>query len=189
MSQNHISEIGLGNWYSSLTERDKVKTERYLKSADASSAFLFLYSMASSAAAEDNHEYASMLLEECLKRKITGIERFDAVELLIDVYINIKRYDDAKRLCEENLSIYPDVSSHIIKRNNGSVPEKLNCRNRYVDILIGIESGYDNAFKLLDRFLSMKLITEDDHKLRTQSLKIHSLQRSFDGVYTYTYKE
>ena len=184
-----ISKIGLGDWYSSLSDRDKVKTERYLKDADTSSAFSFLYSAASASVADGNHQFAAMLLDECFKRELTDTERFDVTELLIDAYMGMKRYDDAKLLCEQNLLLYPSVSSKIKERNGGSVPEKLNCRNRYIDITAGIESGYDEAFGLLGRFLEMRLITEEEYKLRMQSLRIHRLQRSFDGIYTYSFKK
>ena len=187
-SAGTMADMGLGEWYSSLSDRDKVRLERYLTGADRSSVISFLSSVASAAVAEENHIFAVTVCEECLNRDVSDIEKFRITESLIEAYIGAKRYDDAKCLCESNLALYPSVSDRITAENNGSVPEKMNCRNRYIDILVGIESGYDEAIGLLDRFRRMGLITEEDLKFRVQSLKIHRLQRSFDGVYTYTYK-
>jgi tetratricopeptide (TPR) repeat protein len=166
-----------------------VKLERYLKNADPSSAHSFLSSAAKLALDEENYAFAITLCEECLDRVLSDIRRFDVRELLIEAYIGAKRYDDAKAVCEKNLSLYPVVSKKIILRNHGSIPENMACRNRYIDVAVGIESGYDEAFKLLDRFLEMGLISGEDYRLRKQSLKIHRLQRSFDGVYTYAFKD
>jgi hypothetical protein len=163
--------------------------ERYLDAADRSSARSFLSSAASAALAEDNHAFAAAVCEECLRKEMPFIDMFTVTESLIEAYIGAKRYDDAKCMCEKNLALYPAVSEQITAKNNGSVPEKMNCRNRYIDVVIGIESGYDEAFKLLDRFFEMGLLTEEDMRYRKQSLKIHRLQRSFDGVYTYTYRD
>jgi len=184
----YMAKIGLEKWYSSLSDRDKVRMERYVGKADTSSPHSFLLSVGSAALEDENYAFASTVLEECLVSADTDIKGFIVTELLIEACIGAKMYDRAKHHCENNLLLYPNVSADIKAMNNGSVPEKLNCRNRYVDIVVGIESGYDEAFGLLDRFLEMGLITKDDHTLRVQSLKIRRLQRSFDGVYTYTYK-
>ena len=183
-----IQKANVTQWYASLSDQDKVKTKRYLASADISSAHSFLSSVAAAALTDENYAFAALVCEECLKCDMSDTQRFAVIEMLIDAYIGSKRYDEAKEQCECNLSIYPFVSPDIMKKNNGSLPEKLNCRNRYIDIVVGIESGYDEAFRLLDRFFEMGLINEEDLALRKQSLKIHRLQRSFDGVYTYTYK-
>ncbi|MCL2143833.1 MAG: hypothetical protein FWH44_06230 [Methanomassiliicoccaceae archaeon] len=183
-----ISDANVKEWYSSLSDQDKVKTKRYLAGADVSSAHSFLSSVAASALTDENYAFAALVCEECLRCDMSDTQRFDVIEMLIDAYIGSKRYDEAKEQCERNLSMYPSVSPEIIKKNNGSLPEKLNCRNRYIDIVVGVESGYDEAFRLLDRFFEMGLMSGEDLALRKQSLKIHRLQRSFDGVYTYTYK-
>ncbi|MCL2712263.1 MAG: hypothetical protein FWD37_03175 [Methanomassiliicoccaceae archaeon] len=175
-------------WYPSLSESNRIILNRYLENADLSSSFQFFRSVSDAALKDDNPSFAVFMCEECSRNELSGTERFDMNELLIDAYIGVKRYDDAKFLCEENLKLFPSVSEKIISRN-GSLPEKLNCRNRYIDIVVGIESGYDEAFALLERFFDMDLITKEDLAFRKQSLKIHRLQRSFDGVYTYSYKK
>ncbi|MCL2786636.1 MAG: hypothetical protein FWD81_05415 [Methanomassiliicoccaceae archaeon] len=182
-----MARMGLGEWYSSLSDRDRVKIERY--AGPELSPYAFLLSAGTAAIADENHPFACLVLEACLPMSVTDMDTFTVTESLIDACIGAKRYDDAKQLCENNLSLYPKVSVEIKERNGGRVPEKLCCRNRYVDIVVGIESGYDEAFRLLDRFLDMELISAEEHALRVQSLKIRRLQRSFDGVYTYTYKK
>jgi len=183
-----ISDSKMTKWYSSLSDQDKVRTNRYLDRADTSSSYHFISSVAAAAIADENHSFAALVCEEGLGHQLTDMQRFTINELMIDAYIGTKRYDDAKGVCESNLKLYPSVSKEIIADNNGSVPEKMNCRNRYVDIVVGVGSGYDEAFALLDRFFDMNLISKEDLTFRKQSLKIHRLQRSFDGVYTYTYK-
>ncbi|MDR0791031.1 MAG: hypothetical protein LBE47_00655 [Methanomassiliicoccaceae archaeon] len=184
-----ISDAELDEWYSSLSDQHKVMLTRYSGKADVSSDSSFLSSAAAAALADENYSFSVILCEKCLACDMSRIQRFDTVETLIDAYIGVKRYDDAKRMCEENLSLFSSVSDEITARNDGKIPERMNCRNRYVDIVVGIESGYDDAFKLLDRFFEMGLINGEDLAFRKQSLKIRRLQRSFDGVYTYTYKE
>jgi hypothetical protein len=184
-----ISNAGVKAWYSSLSDQDKNRTSRYLPKAETSSPYRFFISVAAAAENDENHAFSASLCEQCLSLGSTEMERFVASELLIEAYIGAKRYNDAKLLCESNLSLFPSLSSELMKENGGSLPQKLNCRNRYVDILVGVESGYDDAFALLDRFLKMGLISKEDHAFRKQSLKIHRLQRSFDGVFTYSYKQ
>jgi glutamate mutase epsilon subunit len=183
-----ISDAKLDEWYTSLSDQHKIMLNRYSKKADTSSGNSFLSSVADAALADNNYSFAVTICESCLTRDTSKLQIFNINETLIDAYIGTKRYDDAKRICEENLKIAPSLLDEIKARNCGKIPEKMNCRNRYVDIIVGIESGYDKAFELLDRFFSMNLISEEDLAFRKQSLKIHRLQRSFDGVYTYTYK-
>ena len=182
-----MERLALKEWFSSLSERDKVRMERYAD-PKAETPYRFLLSAGSASLEEENYAFASVVLEKCMGSAVSDIQMFDVTELLIDAYIGDKRYDEAKQQCERNLSLCPKISEQIKERNSGSLPEKMNCRNRYIDVVVGVESGYDEAFRLLDRFLDTGLISKEDHAFRTQSLKIHRLQRSFDGVYTYTYK-
>ncbi|MDR2866481.1 MAG: hypothetical protein LBV13_03655 [Methanomassiliicoccaceae archaeon] len=179
----------LYDWRSSMSEQETVMLDRYSRNADRTSVPSFLLSAATAALTDENYRFAASAAEECLRNEISDIQRFDATESLIEAHIGTKRYDDAKVRCEDNLSLYPYVSGEIKARNGGTVPERMVCRNRYIDILVGTESAYDPALELLDRFLGMGMISAEDHAFRRQSLKIHRLQRSFDGVYTYTYKE
>jgi len=184
-----VSEAKVKDWYMSLSDQDRTKLSRYLGNAVVSSPFSFYSSVASLALNDENYSFTAAVCERCLATKLSEMQAFAITETLIDAYIAMKRYDDAKVLCEKNLKLYPSVKNDIMKVNGGSLPEKMNCRNRYIDIVIGIESGYDEAFRLLDRFFEMGLINSEDLAFRTQSLKIHRLQRSFDGVFTYSYKD
>ena len=88
----------------------------------------------------------------------------------------------AKAMCCRNLDLYPIVSGRIVEENGG-VPQKLSCRNRLIDILVGVEGDYDDAYEVLDRYAEMGLINEAERDLRKQSLKIHRMQRSFDNIF------
>jgi len=182
-----ISKVGLDAWYASLSEQDKVRLNRYLNDADTSSAYAFISSVAGSAVSDENHPFAVLMCEEGLKTGMTDMQRFMLTETIIEAYIGTKRYDDAKRCCESNLSLYLKICTELISMNNGKLPERICCRNRYIDIVVGVESGYDDAFGLLERFFEMGMIGEEELRFRRQSLKIHRLQRSFDGIYTYDY--
>jgi hypothetical protein len=183
-----VSDAHVTEWYLSLSDQERAKLRRYLAGADVSSSYSFLSSVAAAAMAEDNHSFAVPVCEECLNGRLTDMQRFTAAELLIEAYMGTRRYEDAKLLCERNLGLYPAVKDVILAANGGSLPE-LCCRNRYFDIVVGVESGYDEAFVLLDRFFDMGLISGEDLAFRRQSLKIRRLQRSFDGVFTYSYKD
>jgi hypothetical protein len=183
-----VSVAGTVKWYSSLSDKDKAKLNRYLKDADTSSAHSFMSSVAAAALADENYAFAASVCEGCLNDGSTDMQRFAITEMHIEACMGTKRYDDAKRLCEHNLRTFPYVKDAILKKNGGTLPE-IACRNRYFDVIVGVESGYDEAFVLLDRFLDMELISREDHAYRKQSLKIRRLQRSFDGVFTYSYKD
>ena len=48
-----------------------------------------------------------------------------------------------------------------------------------------MESQYEKAYEMLDRYHEMGLIDDDDLQYRRNSLKVHRMQRAFDGIYTY----
>jgi hypothetical protein len=74
-------------------------------------------------------------------------------------------------------------------RNGGSLPEKIQCRNYTINVLVGIYGDYDAGDAALDRFLEMGLISEEDVGYRKQSHKIHRLQRTFDGIFSVKLKD
>ncbi|MDO5853946.1 MAG: hypothetical protein Q4Q62_07930, partial [Thermoplasmata archaeon] len=96
------------------------------------------------------------------------------------------RFDEAKALCVRNLELYPSVASEI---SPGGAPMHLSCRNRLIDILVGVDGDYDSAYKALDSFLQMGLIDESERDYRKQSLKVHRMQRSFDNIFNYRKSE
>ena len=69
------------------------------------------------------------------------------------------------------------------------MPEVLQFRNMYINVIVGIESNYDLAFQMLDRYNQMGILSDEDLVYRRNSLTTHRLQRLFDGVYTYRPKD
>ena len=182
-----ISAAGVSKWYSSLDDQNKVRSGRYLKDCDTSSKERFFMSLTDLALKDENYKFAAVIGDTC-DVKMGSYDRFLMNELLIDAYIGAERYDDAKHLCDLGLELFPKIEKEFRERNNG-LPEKINCRNRLIDVLVGIEVNYDRAFKELDRFFAMGLMNKEDLDYRVQSLKVHRLQRTFDGVYTFRKKE
>jgi len=183
-----VAEASISKWYSSIDERDRTILQRYAGDADSSSDVAFFISVIDLAAKDENFAFASYIGDSASDLNMKGMQRFLFNEVLIPSYISVERYDDAVSLCEENLKIYPDIAGELIKKNGG-VPKRLNCRNRLIDIMVGINADYDGAAVMLDRFCDMGLIDEEELDLRKNSLKIHRMQRVFDGVYTYRPKE
>jgi len=46
-----------------------------------------------------------------------------------------------------------------------------------------VEGDYDSAYAVLDEYLAMGLIDEEERDYRRQSLKVHRMQRSFDNIF------
>ena len=183
-----ISEAGVSKWYSSIDDRDKVILQRYIDNADGSSDIAFFTTVIDIAAKDENFAFASSVGDFAKGLKMKGMQLFLFNEALIPSYISVERYNDAVSLCEENLRIYPEISNELVKKNGG-VPKRLNCRNRLIDIMVGVNADYDGAAVMMDRFFDLGLIDGEELELRKNSLKIHRMQRVFDGVYTYRPKE
>lgn len=179
-----IAKANLSKWYSSLNDQNKVRLKRYIGDAETSSEISFLTSVMGSAIADENFSFAVVVGESASGMKMNDVQRFILTEHLIEGYIGVEMYEKAKASSLANLDLWPSVSSTFIGID-GKVPEKMNCRNRLIDVLIGVESDYDTALKMLDRFFEMGLVSKEDLEFRRQSLKVHRLQRTFDGVYTY----
>ena len=184
-----ISKVKLSEWYSGLNDQDKVKVGRYLGGSDTTSALNFSLSVMRNANLEENHKVAVIVGENILKNNLGKIERFDVLEEIIPAYFGTKRYDDCLRCCEEGIGIITDVMEKIKERNNGSLPEKIMCRNYTINVLIGGYGDYDAGDAALDRFCEMGLISEEDVRYRKQSHKIHKLQRTFDGIFSVKLKD
>ena len=181
-----IKGLGLETWYSSLDEKNVMKLSRYIEKADISSKFVFFTSVAEAALADDNPRFAVFMCQQSYEVvDMTDYETFQMNEILIDAYIGAARYDDAKAACNANLEAYPKIKDQLLADNGGAVPKKLNFRNRYIDVVVGVESAYDHAFEMLEKYYEMGLIDAEELEYRRNSLKTHRLQRLFDGVYTY----
>jgi hypothetical protein len=180
-----VKAVKLEKWYDKLEEPNKVILERYLANANTSSEFLFYKSIIDAALIDENYGFATLMCQYASDSKIDDYQRFKINECMIDSLIGESKYDDAKAICESNLSLYPSIATILIEENNGKIPNNLNFRNRYIDILVGVESEYDLANEMLDKYNEMGILTDDDLEYRKQSLKIRRLQKSFDSVYTY----
>ena len=180
-----IKDVGLEEWYSGLSDQNKIRLGRYLSNATCSSQIEFLMSIIKASLVDENYSFAILLCQDAYNLEMADIQAFLVNEELIDAYIGAERYDDAKAACRANLELFPTVSEEYIKINNGKLPARINFRNRMIDVLVGVESDYDAAYEMLEVYFRMGLLSEEDLKLRKQSLKIHRLQRSFDSIYTY----
>ncbi len=183
-----VSEAGLDAWYSGLSSQDCVRTRRYLDGICTSSDVGFLNDLMVRALEDRNYKLA--VTAGCFLDglELSDIDRFDSTERLIEGLFGSDDFEEAKRLCYRNLDLYPKVAPAIEERCGG-VPQSMSCRNRLIDILVGVDGSYDEAIALLDRYLEMGLIDEEERDYRKQSLKIHRMQRSFDNIFSYQKKE
>ncbi|MDR2698194.1 MAG: hypothetical protein LBB30_00750 [Candidatus Methanoplasma sp.] len=184
-----ISKVKLGEWYSGMSDQDKVRTGRYIRGSDTSSALNFTLSLMRKANQEENSSAAVLAGENILKARLKEIERFDVLEEIIPAYYGVKRYDDCLRCCEEGIATLCGRMGEIKGRNGGSLPERIMCRNYTINVLVGIYGDYDAGDEALDRFCGMGLISEEDVEYRKQSHKIHRLQRTFDGIFSVKLKD
>jgi len=179
-----ISKVKLSEWYSGLSDQNKVRIGRYLEKSDTSSALNFSLSVMRNANLEENSHMTVVVGENILTHDLSELEKFDVLEELIPAYYDVKRYCDCLNCCNEGIEILAKNMEKIKKRNGGSIPEKIMCRNYTINVLIGAEGDYDAADAALDKFFEMGIISEEDLKFRKQSHKIHKLQMSFDSVFT-----
>ena len=115
-------------------------------------------------------------------------ERFQINEEFIEALVGREMYEDAKNVCNINLQLFESVRDLIVRDNGGKLPEKLAFRNRYIDVIVGVEYQYDLAFEMLEKYNKMGLLSDEDLEHRRNGIKTHRLQRTFDGVYTYRNK-
>ena len=179
-----IREAKIESWYSKLGDQDRMKLSRYLESADGSSHYAFFSSTTDAALADENPKFAVTLCEQAYGFELTDYQKFCMNERLIEAYIGAARYDDVKAACAANFDMFPSIRDELV-RENGCIPKKLNFRNRYIDIIVGVDSSYDLAFEMLEKYNKMGILDDDELQFRVNSLKTHRLQRVFDGVYSY----
>ncbi|MCL2032157.1 MAG: hypothetical protein FWG96_02665 [Methanomassiliicoccaceae archaeon] len=184
-----ISKVKLSEWYSELSDQNKVKVGRYLKGSDTSSPLKFCLSVMNAAVFEENYSVAVLVGENILGSGITGMDKFDLLEEMIPAYFGVKRYDDCLRCCEEGVAMIPGIMDKMKSRNGGSLPERIQCRSYTINVLVGAYGDYDAGDEALDRFFEMGLISEEDVAYRKQSHKIHRLQRTFDGIFSLKLKD
>ncbi|MGI5965002.1 MAG: hypothetical protein ACOX8L_04030 [Candidatus Methanomethylophilaceae archaeon] len=177
-----ISAVKLSKWYNGLDDRNKNRLSRYIEGADVSSRADFLRDVISKAYADENYAAAILIGEAAESMDLTKKELFFISEEYILALYAGKNYGEAKRLCCRNLEFIPELYSDIVV--DGVIPERMPCRNRLIDIMVLAEKDYDGADRMLERYCEMGILSEEDLFYRRQSLKIHRLQRTFDGIFT-----
>lgn len=184
-----VIEAGLEEWFSSLSEMDRVKVGKYIDKTDSSSGFTLLLTLVRAAIADENYRLGLSVCTSTSAMPFDAYQRFLLNEEFIEVLAGREMYEDAKNVCNINLQMFDSVRDRILAENGGFYPDRLAFRNRYIDIIVGVESQYDEGYRMLDRYHEMGLLSDEDHEYRKNSLKIHRLQRTFDGVYTYRIKD
>lgn len=184
-----ISMVGLDDWYSSLDDRNKVKVKRYLADIDTTSKQDFLVDLMKRSADDHNFGLSKMAGSYVLKQDLSDYDRFVVTEAYIDGLFGGEDYEEVKIQCCNNLDLFPAVKDRIIGENNGVLPKTIMCRNRLIDVMVGIDADYDSALEALDEFVSIGIMDPAELNYRRQSLKIHKMQTTFDNVFSFTPKK
>ncbi len=185
-----IKKAKLEDWYSGLDDQSRIRISRYLEKVNTKTPFDFFMDTVGKAIADENCAFAVKLCDDAYTfADMTDYQRFLLNELLITAYFGCERYDDTKAACEVNYELFPKIREQLISDNNGMIPEKLEFRNQYINVIVGVESNYDLGFEMLKRYNEMGILSDEDLEYRTNSLRTHRLQRVFDGVYTYRPKD
>lgn len=177
-----VTEAGLDGWYGSLSPQDRVRVRRYVDGISTGSELAFLEDLMARAVDDHNYKLAVTAGEHLEGLELSDRERFEATEGMIEGLFGSERYEEARDLCMRNLDLFPAVRGDVLLPD-GSVPEHLSCRNRLIDIMVGVFGDYEGAYAMLDRFLELGLVDEAEKDYRLRSLKIHRMQRTFDNVF------
>ena len=185
-----IKKAKLEDWYSGLDDQSRIRILRYLEKVSTKTPFDFFMDTARKAIADENSAFAVKLCDDAYTfADMTDYQRFLLNEVLITAYFGCERYDDTKAACEANYDLFPKIKDQLTADNGGVIPEKLEFRNQYINVIVGVESNYDLGFEMLKRYNEMGILSDEDLEYRTNSLRTHRLQRVFDGVYTYRPKD
>ena len=181
-----VKKAKLEDWYAGLDDQSRIKAARYTAGITETSPYGFLKEMISKALADENYVFSVKLCEDTYANvDMTDIQKFDINELLIVAYCGCERNDDVKAACEANFELFPKVKAELSSRNGGQYPVTLEFRNQYINVIVGVESNYDLAFQMLEKYNQMGILSDEDLVYRKNSLTTHRLQKMFDGVYTY----
>ncbi len=180
-----MSKMSLGEWYDGLSEEAKRILSRYASHVDESKGAQWsLLEMAKHANLDENHKFAITLATQALTIGGDALLHFLANEEMITATAEINRNDEAKWYCEQGLKMVPIVIESFKAHHGGTLPDYIGCRNRLIDIIVGLEGDYDRAESLMMEFVALGLLDETEAEYRIRSLKIHRLQRTFDSVYS-----
>ncbi len=184
-----ISSVGLDDWYGSLDDRNKVKVKRYLADIDTTSKQDFLVDLMKRSADDHNFGLSKIAGAYALGQDLSDYDRFSITESYIDGLFNGEDFEETKIQCCNNLDLFPSVKDRFLNENGGSLPKTIYCRNRLIDVMVGVESDYEGAYEALDEFVRIGIMDASELDYRKQSLKIHRMQSTFDNVFSLRPKE
>ncbi len=184
-----VAAAGASDWFQSLNDPDRVKVRRYLHGIDTASLQAFFTDLMRRSTEDHNYKLSVSVGSSARQAAGDDYSRFLVNEAYIEGLYGAERYGEAKEVCCENLDLYPAVKDRFIADNGGALPSQISCRNRLVDIAIGVECQYDSADEILSAFVELGLLDEEEKGYRLQSIKIHRMQKTFDNVFNYRPKQ
>ena len=184
-----ISAVKLDDWFDSLNDMNKVKVKRYHNSIDTTSPQNFLVDLMIRSSMDHNYGLSVIAGQYALSQDLSDYDRFMVTEAYIDGLFGAENYEEMKVQCCNNLDLFPTIKDRFLKENDGELPKTIYCRNRLIDVLVGVESDYEQAYEVLDEYVKIGILNEDELNYRKQSLKIHRMQKTFDNVLIYRPKE
>lgn len=184
-----ISAVGLDEWYASLNDMNKVKVKRYLNCIDTTSKQDFLVDLMMRSGKDSNYGLSVMAGQYALSQDLPDYDRFKVTEAYIDGLFGAEKFDELKVQCCNNLDLFPKIKDEFLDDNGGVLPKTIYCRNRLIDVMVGVDSDYEGATDALDSFAEIGIMDPDELAYRKQSLKIHRMQKTFDNVFSLRPKE
>ena len=184
-----ISAVGLNEWYASLNDMNKVKVKRYLNCIDTTSKQDFLVDLMMRSGKDSNYGLSVMAGQYALSQDLSDYDRFKVTEAYIDGLFGAEKFDELKVQCCNNLDLFPKIKDEFLDDNGGVLPKTIYCRNRLIDVMVGVDSDYEGATDALDSFAEIGIMDPDELAYRKQSLKIHRMQKTFDNVFSLRPKE
>lgn len=192
MSQDvpaEVSAVGLDDWFGSLNDVNKVKVKRYLNCIDTTSPQAFMVDLMKRSSDDHNYKLSMMVGEYALSQELSDYDRFIVTESYIDGLFGAEQYEELKVQCCNNLDLFPAIRDRFLEENGGELPKTIYCRNRLIDVMVGVDADYESAYEVLDNFVEIGILTPEELDYRKQSLRIHRMQRTFDNVFMYRPKE
>mgnify|MGYP000176220119 CR=1 FL=1 len=184
-----VADAGLVDWFQGLKDPDKVKVRRYVQGIDTTSPEAFLKQLMERSSEDHNYGLSAVAGAYANTLDLDDYTRFLVNEAYIEGLFGGERYEEAKEVCAKNLDMFPLIKDRFLADNGGILPKHIACRNRLIDIVIGVESGYDLADEILSQYVAMGLLDEEEKAYRLQSIKIHRMQKTFDNLFIYRPKE